>query len=585
MDRRVDRRMLSLVMGIAFAAAALIAPPAATAAPTCGTSPRLEGSFVQPGLVDGWSDAQLSSAMSALTDACITSQVLNWTADTQASTTVFRSDVSGFTQSTKTDVVSRVLTAADRAGVAEYIGLQRNPDWWTKHATSAAWLDEEATKAIALADDLHAQHGSHASFAGWYLVFEVDNWYFTKTTSWDNLASFYSKVAEHLHALTPGKPVIIAPFFNPRGGQTTSEWTTMWSYILSRAPIDVIAVQNGAGAGRTPEMIADLFAATKAAIDTGRPETELWSDSELFTSDYQVKTVDTIVADLKVVAPYVSKILSFSYDHHYSPVVKPAMWDATYRDYVATGLVETSPPTMPTGMAVTDGSATSVSLSWKASTDNVGVAGYNVYRDGALVTSLRGSATIFTDTGLQPMTAYEYTVAAYDPAGNVSDRSAATTATTLSVPDDPLISKGAPYTASLPAHANYPDTGGLELTDGATGSTSYAHAAWQGRATGSAYSFTIDLGEMKTVTEVNTSWLQRKGVSIYLPKGLEVSVSTDGVTFVPLATVGAPKADDADKRHTYIADGLSGAGRYVKLTVTPDGNRFSFVDEVSVHGF
>ncbi|NUP50347.1 MAG: cellulase family glycosylhydrolase [Catenulispora sp.] len=89
---------------------------------------------------------------------------------------------------------------------------------------------------------------------------------------------------------------------------------------------------------------------------------------------------------------------------------------------------DTTPPTAPTQVAVTGTTSTSATLSWTAATDDVGVAGYNVYRGGTLAGTT--TTTSFTDTGLTPSTAYSYTVKAFDAAGNTSSASAAVTATT-----------------------------------------------------------------------------------------------------------------------------------------------------------
>ncbi|KDN81365.1 endoglucanase [Kitasatospora cheerisanensis KCTC 2395] len=83
---------------------------------------------------------------------------------------------------------------------------------------------------------------------------------------------------------------------------------------------------------------------------------------------------------------------------------------------------------MPAGLTVTGSTASSVSLSWTASTDNTAVTGYDVYRAGTKVASVTG--TSYTDSGLSAATAYSYTVRAKDAAGNVSAASAAVTATT-----------------------------------------------------------------------------------------------------------------------------------------------------------
>ncbi len=95
---------------------------------------------------------------------------------------------------------------------------------------------------------------------------------------------------------------------------------------------------------------------------------------------------------------------------------------------VTTAGVDTTAPTAPAGLTSPAKTSTSVSLSWTASTDNVGVTGYSVYRGTTLAGS--NTATSFTDTGLTPNTSYSYTVTARDAAGNVSAASAALSVTT-----------------------------------------------------------------------------------------------------------------------------------------------------------
>ena len=89
---------------------------------------------------------------------------------------------------------------------------------------------------------------------------------------------------------------------------------------------------------------------------------------------------------------------------------------------------DTSPPTVPTNLAVTGTTTSTVSLAWSASTDNVGVTGYKIYRGGTQV-GVTGALS-YTDTGLAASTTYSYTVSAYDAAGNTSAQSAPVSATT-----------------------------------------------------------------------------------------------------------------------------------------------------------
>ncbi|WP_217283010.1 CBM96 family carbohydrate-binding protein [Paenibacillus alginolyticus] len=89
---------------------------------------------------------------------------------------------------------------------------------------------------------------------------------------------------------------------------------------------------------------------------------------------------------------------------------------------------DTQAPTAPTGLIGTAASSSQINLNWSASSDNVGVTGYDLYRNGTLLTSV--TVTSASDTGLTPSTTYSYYVKAKDAAGNVSAPSSTINATT-----------------------------------------------------------------------------------------------------------------------------------------------------------
>lgn len=89
---------------------------------------------------------------------------------------------------------------------------------------------------------------------------------------------------------------------------------------------------------------------------------------------------------------------------------------------------DTQAPSAPSSLKASATTSSSVTLSWSASTDNVGVAGYDVYRGSTLAGS--SSATSFTVSGLSASTAYTFSVKARDAAGNVSSASNTVSATT-----------------------------------------------------------------------------------------------------------------------------------------------------------
>ena len=111
----------------------------------------------------------------------------------------------------------------------------------------------------------------------------------------------------------------------------------------------------------------------------------------------------------------------------WEPPATPALWLNIGADNGGGG-ADTQAPTAPGALRSTAVTATSVSLAWNASTDNVGVVGYDVFRGAARVGG--DSSTSLTVTGLTANTSYTFTVKARDAAGNVSPASNAVTVST-----------------------------------------------------------------------------------------------------------------------------------------------------------
>ena len=93
---------------------------------------------------------------------------------------------------------------------------------------------------------------------------------------------------------------------------------------------------------------------------------------------------------------------------------------------------ETSAPTVPGNVNATTISGTQVNLSWSASSDNTGVRGYGIYRDGTLIATVDKNTLSYSDTALKPSTGYSYRVDAFDGSANHSAQSTARSATTQS---------------------------------------------------------------------------------------------------------------------------------------------------------
>ncbi|GIP24278.1 fibronectin type III domain-containing protein [Paenibacillus sp. J22TS3] len=111
----------------------------------------------------------------------------------------------------------------------------------------------------------------------------------------------------------------------------------------------------------------------------------------------------------------------------WEPPNVPALWQL-----VPGGNQDTQAPTAPSNLQATGTTTSSITLSWSASSDNVGVTGYNVYQGSTLVGSVNGTTLTYTNTGLSANTTYTYTVKAKDAAGNLSAASNQITAKTAS---------------------------------------------------------------------------------------------------------------------------------------------------------
>jgi polygalacturonase len=120
---------------------------------------------------------------------------------------------------------------------------------------------------------------------------------------------------------------------------------------------------------------------------------------------------------------------------------------------------DTQTPTVPTEVVASTPHPDLVNVEWHASSDDFGVTGYRIFRDGTLI----GTSTqpIYRDITVQPNTAYTYEVLAYDASGKESARTAAmqvTTPATISLAEDSLFA-----TSSVPSGVATNDTGEVTL--------------------------------------------------------------------------------------------------------------------------
>ena len=130
--------------------------------------------------------------------------------------------------------------------------------------------------------------------------------------------------------------------------------------------------------------------------------------------------------------PFNNPILSPSPTPLQSPSPTPIASPTPTPTPTPTPAGDTQPPSAPGSLTAGAISSSQINLSWTASSDNVGVIGYEVYRNSSLIATI--TTTTFGDTGLAAQTTYNYYVIAKDGSGNSSLQSNTASATTLAPP-------------------------------------------------------------------------------------------------------------------------------------------------------
>jgi chitodextrinase len=221
--------------------------------------------------------------------------------------------------------------------------------------------------------------------------------------------------------------------------------STTYSYTVQAFDAAGNASAQSTAASATTSPVADTAAPSTPAgvVATAVSSSQIslaWTAStdNVAVTAYRVYRGGALLATLGAVTAYQDAGLSPSTTYSYTVQAVDAAGNASAQSTAASAttppVADTAAPSAPTELVATAVSPSQISLSWTASTDNVGVTGYSVYRGGSLLVTV-GAVTTLQNTGLTPSTTYSYTVRALDAAGNASGQSASASATTPAAPD------------------------------------------------------------------------------------------------------------------------------------------------------
>lgn len=186
---------------------------------------------------------------------------------------------------------------------------------------------------------------------------------------------------------------------------------------------------------------------------------------------------------------------------------------------------DTSPPSSPGPLSQLSVSANSVRISWGAASDDVGVSGYEILRNGQVIGATAAGGQSYDDAGLASSSAYSYTVRARDAAGNRSAESAplqVTTSAQTPLPDVQAPSMPGGLTATATASSVRLSWTAATDNVAVTGYEIYRGAVLIGQASSPTY----DDAGLQAATPYLYSVRARDAAGNWSPRSTTVSVTT-----------------------------------------------------------
>ena len=182
---------------------------------------------------------------------------------------------------------------------------------------------------------------------------------------------------------------------------------------------------SAGSAGQSPSILS--FNATPSAISPGQAVVLNWNATGATSINIDNGVGNVTGTTSKTVQPAQTTTYTLT-------ATNSTGSSSSYATVTVNSVPDTQPPTAPVLTRATAKSSNEVDLAWTAGTDNVAVAGYQIFRNGSTIGTVPGSTLSYADTRVSPATSYTYALKAYDGAGNYSSLSTPLSVTTPAAP-------------------------------------------------------------------------------------------------------------------------------------------------------
>lgn len=299
-------------------------------------------------------------------------------------------------------------------------------------------MEVGAKMAEEMYQKYHTAYGD--TLYGWYWIPELANFsdIYNKDKRAEYISTFsksFNLILDSISQIDSTMPLLFSPYYvinNVDSEENYKFYRDLFEQIHFRS-IDILMPQDsiGAGGGKMEYLDTWLKSFRKAADSKS---IRLWVNNECFVSvpkeqgEYYSDPVGRFVQQMKIASKYTDTLISFAFSHYYSPYITCDGYYKTYKQYLDTGKVDNEAPSAPV-LKLKDLSKDEWEICW-SSTDNIGISGCRVYKNGQLVQQeyvSRGGNIWDLNTeyyvgASDPTGATKYSFEVMDFAGNVSQR-------------------------------------------------------------------------------------------------------------------------------------------------------------------
>lgn len=414
--------------------------------------PAFNGTFLQSWLSSTWSDERWQDEIENMKEAGIEYLILQDVANKAykssggAWTVYYDSELDAFADATVCpDVIEAALRNCKGSGIKVFIGLAMFDDFWTEGAITSQY-SEMCDIASLMVEEIYNKYYAEYSdcFYGWYFTPEFNN-VLTCQINIGGMSRGLNRIIDSMNKTDPDLPLLLSPFFAEylaNGHVLTLVNLVRLLDSVNFRDGDIFAPQDAVGALWTsPENLEKTWKMYDAAVKSCDADIKLWANCENFclavadsllagfltrpASENTVSvpaTLDRFVWQMETASKYAENIITFSYNHYFSPDEVDDMYIETYLDYIENGFeLEAQKPSDPSDFV--KAAENGVTLSWSESEDNFGIAYYRIEKNGKFLSRIEncyGDAFLtFNDIG--GSFSDEYSITAFDAAGNCSE--------------------------------------------------------------------------------------------------------------------------------------------------------------------